>query len=196
MILDDPLNVTDYYVQEPVASTSYVVERKPKTILRERDIYIARLLRENNIRTMDIAKMMKISERSVTRLLAKSKETAVMCYDLDIVVEVEQMLADKDTLLSAEVVIEELESSSAVREPNDEAKRQVGNSLLSMNVAIKDIAKMLDVNEKIVNRWKIRLNKESAVLEVDEGHTEFQEDMFEVDEEEVVYDDYAEEEYE
>lgn len=196
-ILDDPLNVLDaYYSQQPVASTSYTVERKPKTILRERDIFIARLLRENSIRTMDIAKMMKISERSVTRLLAKSKDTAVMTYDLDIVNEVNQMLDDKERLLSGETVSDELDCSPVAREQNSEAKRQVGNSLLSMNVTTKDIAKMLDVSEKTVQRWKTRLQIEPTGVEIEE-ELETEEVLYEEEpDEEIVYDEYEDDQFE
>lgn len=168
------------YTELPVVSPLYVIERKPKTILRERDMFIARLLRDNNIRTMDIAKMMKISERSVTRLLAKSKDTAVMTYELDIVVEVEHMLADKEKLLCAT-------EPGLPAAQNIETKRQVCKSLLSMNVSIKDIAKMLDLPEKSVQLWKACLQKESAETEMEDQTFD---KIFEAaDEEEVIYED-------
>lgn len=197
-------------------------EKKPKILLTEREFCsiqinfklkfttshvsgdgkIARLLRENNIRTMDIAKLMNISERSVTRLLAKFKSSADIVYEQDVVDTVEKMLsqnAGDDALeytIETEVTdatemevddgeidneevtmpvkveeeieeefIEELveEETDPVQEdmsyeevdvPNLGSKYKLFVSLLLMGTKVKDMAKMLDVSEKKVMRWK------------------------------------------
>jgi predicted transcriptional regulator len=162
----DPLH-QEQLAYLPVASTStsaYGYERKPKVVLKEREMFMVRLLRENNIRTMDIAKMMKISERSVTRLLAKSKDMEVIEYEADLVAEVDRMILEKDQLLSAEMMpqmseqdLDPMPSSYSDRTSGDDANKiQLCNSLLAMNVKIKDIAKMLDVTEKTIQRWKLK----------------------------------------
>lgn len=144
-------------------------------------MFICRLLRDNNVRTMDIAKMMKISERSVTRLLARSKEKTVLEFDDEIVAEVERMLAEKDEILNSELADNLDESSFVAIEPqvsSDDAKRQLGVNLLAMNVKIKDIAKMLDVNERTVQRWKVRMQNEQRAdadeVADDVGHSVFE----------------------
>lgn len=151
-------------------------------------MFICRLLRDNNVRTMDIAKMMKISERSVTRLLARSKEKTVLEFDDEVVAEVERMIAEKDELLNSELA-DNLDESFAAIEPqvsSDDAKRQLGVNLLAMNVKIKDIAKMLDVNERTVQRWKVRMQNEQRA-DADEvadddvgGHSVFEDIELEV----------------
>lgn len=167
----DPLQFIDtMYEREPSASTSsFSHERKPKVILSERDMFIARLLRENNIRTMDIAKMMQISERSVTRLLAKAKDSLKTEYEADVVEEVERLLAAKDEILN-ELVPQDLclIPGSEAKACGDESKRQLGTNLLAMNVKIKDVAKMLDVSERTVRRWKTTASGEN-----DGGHPVF-----------------------
>jgi transposase len=161
----DPLNFMESNYYAPTASTSansFGYERKPKVVLRDREMFLARLLRENNIRTMDIAKMMKISERSVTRLLAKSRELEVIEYEADVVAEVDRLLAEKDEILNAEMMIEETVIDQAENDPQagkDDSKRQICSSLLAMNVKLKDIAKMLDVSEKTIQRWKAKIVK-------------------------------------
>lgn len=161
----------------PEASTSiislpppgnYGYERKPKVVLRDREMFMCRLLRENNVRTMDIAKMMKISERSVTRLLAKSRELEAIEYEADLVADVEKMLADKNTILD-DTATETSISEPAPVQYVDDNKRKLGLNLLSMNVKPKDIAKMLDVCEKTVLRWKLKMrNAEQEAIEDDE----------------------------
>lgn len=169
------------YINRPSASTSFGYERKPKVVLRDREMYMVRLLRENNIRTMDIAKMMKISERSVTRLLAKARELEVIDYDAEIVEEVEKLMAEKDEILNSGTVPPE---DDALIQPSeaqgssggDDSKRQLGISLLAMNVKSKDIAKMLDVCEKTVQRWKSKMLQQQSQLkneEDEDGHSVF-----------------------
>lgn len=140
-------------------------------------MFLARLLRENNIRTMDIAKMMKISERSVTRLLAKSRELEVIEYEADVVAEVDRLLVEKDDILNAETIIAETVAEQAEHDPQpgkDDSKRQICSSLLAMNVKLKDIAKMLDVSEKTIQRWKAKMVKRPVDDEEDEdGHSVF-----------------------
>jgi DNA-binding CsgD family transcriptional regulator len=62
----DPLNV-DYSALLGDTQQQYGYERKSKTILSEREMILVKLLRDDNVRTMDIARIMNISERSVTR---------------------------------------------------------------------------------------------------------------------------------
>lgn len=153
----------------PVASTSsnsFGFERKPKVVLRDREMFMVRMLRENNIRTMDIAKMMKISERSVTRLLAKTKDMPVIDYDAEVIAEVEKLMDEKDEILNSEVP-DDLEHIQQEVSP-DESKRQLGASLIAMNVKTKDIAKMLDVSQKTVQRWKVKLQKHETDVDEDE----------------------------
>jgi Mn-dependent DtxR family transcriptional regulator len=177
----DPLNFLDSSYYTPVASTSFGYERKPKVVLRDREMFLARLLRENNVRTMDIAKMMKISERSVTRLLAKSRDLEVIEYESDVVAEVDRLLAEKDEILNAEMIIEETAVAQAENDPQaggkDDSKRQICSSLLAMNVKLKDIAKMLDVSEKTIQRWKAKIVKhqqqQDGSEEDEAGHSVF-----------------------
>lgn len=155
--LADPLNVVvdATYYSISAASTSY--ERKTKVALSDRDMYIVRLLRDNGVRTMDVAKIMGISERSVTRLLSKTKEMAVIEYDADIVAEVDRLLAQKDEILNAESIGSSLhQSTQMLPSKENDPKYQLAVNLLAMNVKIKDIAKMLDVCEKTVQRWKAK----------------------------------------
>ena len=165
----DPLNFIESYAFAPSTSNSFGFERKPKVVLSDREMFLARLLRENNVRTMDIAKMMRISERSVTRLLAKSRELEVIEYEADIVSEVERLLADKDEILNSESMISEPTVDAENDHSKDDSKRQICSSLLAMNVKMKDIAKMLDVSEKTVQRWKTKMSK----FQNDEEHSVF-----------------------
>lgn len=169
-------------------------------------MYMVRLLKENNVRTMDIAKMIQISERSVTRLLAKTKDMTVIEYNSDIIADVEKLLADKDQILDCEelVVDEQTEqtpntstskpTSRPKKKPEtcrdntkpelslqggEESKHQLGVSLLAMNVRFKDIAKMLDVTEKTVQKWKAELDNE-----------DYEEDSAEEIEESTIYDEF------
>lgn len=177
----DPLNFIESSYYNSVASTSsnsFGYERKPKVVLRDREMFLARLLRENNIRTMDIAKMMKISERSVTRLLAKARELDVIEYEADVIVEVDRLLAAKDEILNAETIIAESVVDHTENDPQtgkDDSKRQICSSLLAMNVKLKDIAKMLDVSEKTIQRWKAKMVKQQQQHdeEEDNGHEVF-----------------------
>lgn len=137
-------------------------------------MYMVHLLRENNIRTMDIAKMMKVSERSVTRLLAKARELDIVDYDADVVEEVERLMAEKDEILNADAVNEGHKQSVAKPgSSGDDSKRKLGISLLAMNVKNKDIAKMLDVCEKTVQRWKAKMNEQQSQFDEEEdlGHS-------------------------
>lgn len=132
----------------------------------------ARLLRENNIRTMDIAKMMNISERSVTRLLAKFKSSEEITFDQTVVAEVEKLLTDKDSILNGdpqetnddgeELIYEEIEV------PDFRSKYNLCASLLSMKTKVRDIAKMLDISEQKVLRWKGKWRNQKSKQDYDE----------------------------
>lgn len=185
-------------VSHPIASTSSSFlgyERKPKVVLRDREMFMARMLRDNSIRTMDIAKMMKISERSVTRLLAKTKDQPAIDYDADVISEVEKLMEEKDEILNCEIP-EDFDHIQQEIKP-DESKRQLGASLIAMNVKSKDIAKMLDVSEKTIHRWKARMQKQETDGD-DEGEDEATHPVFnnlldakeEVDEQ-VVYEEFG-----
>lgn len=100
MVIDDPLDGVDG-TQLPIAYSS---RRKPKKNLTVREMHITRLLRERGLRTMDIAKMVGISERSVTRLISKSKEYHVHEYGIDVLEEVEKLLSCKEQILNGELV--------------------------------------------------------------------------------------------
>ena len=126
---NDPLNVLPPQIIMPTNSPKTACERKPKVSLSDRDMYIVRLLRDNQIRTMDIAKLIGISERSVTRLLSKSRDIPEIEYDQDIVDEVERLISSKDELLN-EV------DSEPINAVCDESKENIGLSLLAMNVKV------------------------------------------------------------
>jgi len=176
----DPLHLLDS-IPEPSTSSAattspqFTAERKPKVVLRDREMYIARLLRDKNVRTMDIAKLMTISERSVTRLLAKSRELEYLEYDQSIEDEVERLMTDKETILNDEAVLTSTQepAPSASHGGGDDSKRQLGINLLSMNVRPKDVAMMLEVTEKTVNRWKALMVKQE--LDEDDGNDAKQE---------------------
>lgn len=138
-------------------------------------MYIARLLRENSIRTMDIAKLMQISERSVTRLLARSKELETLEFDDEVVTEVNRMLTNKEQLLDSDLIFEKLDSIS--RSAAEESKKKLGLSLINMKVKSKDIAKMLDCSEKTVQRWRSKANRDEEEEDLLEEVAENSEDV-------------------
>lgn len=166
------MHLLEVVYPKPTASTSksFKIERKPKAkaVLGESDMLKAALLREKNVRTMDIAKMMKVSERSVTRMLAKARDSGIAEYDADIVADVERMIAEKDKLLNADVIYEEQIPVAEAQAPA-ESKRQLGVSLIAMKVKLKDIAQMLDVSEKTVQRWKAKVNQGGDAVSTSPG---------------------------
>lgn len=173
----------DVYSRIGGASTahSYNYERKPKVVLGDREMYMVRLLRQNNIRTMDIAKLMKISERSVTRLLARSKDLSSIEFEEDFVAEVNKLLADKDLILNSELSSPEASQSNdeeATSPRPENSKLQLASSLFAMNVKTKDIAKMLDVTEKTVQRWKTEFRDDAPFqkMEIHPGSYEVKEE--------------------
>ena len=97
---DDPLDGLD----GASILVSCFPRRKQKANLTERDMHIVRLLRERNVRTMDIAKMVGISERSVTRLITKSREFHVHEYSIDVLDDVEKLMIVKDRILDGKAV--------------------------------------------------------------------------------------------
>jgi DNA-binding CsgD family transcriptional regulator len=133
---NDPLNVLHEYTTLPTAASQRSShERKPKVTLSDRDMFVVRLLRDNSIRTMDIAKMLSISERSVTRLLAKTKDKTVLDYEPDVVEEVQRLLAAKDNILNE--VIEEYDDPN-VTMVYDDSKEDLAIRLLEMNTKVSD----------------------------------------------------------
>lgn len=173
----DPLHLLEVSYPSQAATTStrsFPVEKKTKKpVFTDREVFMVRLLRENNIRTMDIAKLMSISERSVTRLTARTKDLVEVEYDPDVVEEVEKLLADKDKILNPEPTAM---ITSTVQKPRpreaEETKRKIGTNLLAMKVKNKDIAKMLDVSEKTVQRWKARMMQQTVDSEEGEEYAE------------------------
>ncbi|CRK94536.1 CLUMA_CG008039, isoform A [Clunio marinus] len=160
----DPLTVSDLPYYNSIGSTSlnnYSYERKPKIVLSDRDMHKARLLRENNIRTMDIAKMMKISERSVTRLLAKSRHLEFLECESDVFDEVNKLLEEKDEILNSDDLTDMVVQETEIQELDD-PKRQLAFNLLAMNVKVKDISRMLDVSEVTVSHWKSQMTTKSV----------------------------------
>lgn len=162
-------------------------------------MYIVHLLRESNIRTMDIAKLMSISERSVSRLMAKIRDKHVIDINEEIIQEVHDLIAKKDEILSGEAYqkVEELQETESHEKPPpaNDSKRQLAVSLLAMNVKTKDICKMLGVPEKTVQNWKLRKQQQQQFLEeyeedVADDHSEFVESLKEEDAE--TYEEYGE----
>lgn len=166
-ILVDPLNVP-YSQLASTSYQSYTYERKPKVVLSDREMYLVHLLRENNIRTMDIAKLMSISERSVSRLVAKLREAIVIEIPDEVFEEAQDLIARKDEILSVEYQpTEESEEPEVTEKPaqSDESKRKLAFSLLAMNVKLKDISKMLCVPEKTIQLWKAKQQKQKLEAE-------------------------------
>lgn len=183
-ILVDPLNVP-YSQQASTSFQSYTYERKPKVVLSDHEMYLVHLLRENNIRTMDIAKLMSISERSVSRLVAKLREAIVIEIPDEVFEEAQDLIARKDEILSVEYQpTEESEEPEATEKPaqSDESKRKLAFSLLAMNVKLKDIAKMLCVPEKTIQLWKAKqqMQKLEAEAFMDDDE-DLSDEQFELD---------------
>lgn len=148
----------------------YGFEKRPKTVLGEKEMLVVKILRERNVRTMDIAKMMQISERSVTRLLAKGRDVEYT-YDQCVLDEADRLEQDKDAILgNLDTSPTPQATSSQKITTNDKSKRQLGLNLLEMNVTIKDVAKMLDVTERSVRRWKCNTSANDSENDDDDGH--------------------------
>ena len=107
-----------------------------KVTFTDRDAIMVKLLRDDNVRTMDIAKMMDISERSVTRLLAKAKLFENPMIDLTLLDEIKRMKQYKADEESTPIL--------------DRSKMEIFHNLLNMNVKSEDIAKMLNITEENV----------------------------------------------
>lgn len=143
--------------------------RTTKVSFNERDVLMVKLLREDNVRTMDIgniifymmlktfsnkiclpfkAKMMDISERSVTRLQAKSKLLKDPFIEPSLREEVERMKQFKDE--------EDFECGESI-DQLDANKLEIFKNLVSMNVKSKDIAKILNISDRSVSRWKKKI---------------------------------------
>lgn len=186
---DDPLDGLD----GASILVSCFPRRKQKANLTERDMHIVRLLRERNVRTMDIAKMVGISERSVTRLITKSREFHVHEYSIDVLEDVEKLMTVKDRILDGKAVdfktIEPVEPSTDTSDfindnvsgedfpdssfsQNFISKSRISKSLIQMKVKTSEIAKMLDVTEKQVLKWKIMFFSNNEEEEIEECITE------------------------
>lgn len=93
---------------------------------------------------MDIAKMVEISERSVTRLLTKSKEFQLHEYSLDILDDVERLLSNYNVVFDAEALVdtkkeEEKDSSEDCTgsfSQNYISKSRIGLDLIRMKVKV------------------------------------------------------------
>lgn len=148
----DPLDGADDLVPLPASC-----KRKPKRTLSDRDMHITRILRDKGLRTMDIAKLVNISERSVTRLLTKSKNIEVHEYSIDILDEVKELLRNAEDIVinlpdvqettentnedkedeGLEEVEEEVDPPSSSFEQNFISKSRIGMDLIQMNVKVK-----------------------------------------------------------
>jgi hypothetical protein len=115
--------------------------------------------------------------------LSKSREFTVIEYDQEIIDEVERLLISKDMILNEGM-------DEPITDVCDESKENVGYSLLAMNVQVrfynflmtsfvqpmnlclqtKDIAKMLDVGEKTVQKWKSKMIKAEIKEEENEEY--------------------------
>lgn len=170
-LFEDPLNLVEPMIQQTISKLQYSYERKPKTVLGEKEMLVVKILRERNVRTMDIAKMMQISERSVTRLLAKGRDIEYT-YDQCFLDEADRLEQEKDAILGNIDTSPPQATSSQKTSSTDKSKRQLALNLLEMNVTIKDVAKMLDVTERSVRRWKCN-TPGTADSEDDDGHEIF-----------------------
>ncbi|CAO1378253.1 unnamed protein product [Diamesa serratosioi] len=169
-LINNPLNLMEP-IPDPTSKIKmqYGFEKKPKTVLGEKEMLVVKILRERNVRTMDIAKMMEISERSVTRLLAKGRDVEYT-YDQYVLDEADRLEQEKDAILGNFDTSPPQSTSSQKTASNDKSKRQLGLNLLEMNVTIKDVAKMLDVTERSVRRWKCNTPGTANDSEDDDGH--------------------------
>ena len=95
-----------------------------------------------------LAKMMDISERSVTRLQAKGKLLKDPFIEPSLHEEVERMKQFKDD--------EDFESGESI-DQLDANKLEIFKNLLTMNVKSKDIAKILKISDRSVSRWKKKI---------------------------------------
>lgn len=162
----DPLNVNDDFKEvverPPPMALQYGYERKSKTVLSVREMILVKLLRESNVRTMDIARIMNISERSVTRLLTRSKQIGDLKITTELIEEAERLKAQKDI----PVVLEEMEPGKpnpiCIAKP-ETAKMALAKNLLAMNVKLKDISKMLEVSLRTLTRWKANFEKQGEL---------------------------------
>lgn len=104
-----------------------------KPTLGNRDATIAKLLRDKGLRSLDIATLMNISERSVTRLMAKAREMDFTEIDPDIEDEVDKMVENRDDIANKNRTSKP--PAPARKEPDD-SKRKTGMRLLSMGVKV------------------------------------------------------------
>jgi predicted transcriptional regulator len=109
-------------------------EKRGKIYMGEREVFIARLLKERGIRAVDIAMLMNVSERSVTRLLTKAKGLKSVKVDEDIVEHVNDLIDNKDEILERK-----MKTTPVLKESKgyDDTKRKTGMRLLSMNVKVR-----------------------------------------------------------
>ncbi|XP_070508775.1 glutamic acid-rich protein-like [Chironomus tepperi] len=136
------------------------VPRKPKTTLGKREICIAKCLRDKEIRTMDIAMLMNISERSASRLIHKGKDLNEDDIDQEILDHVDNLIENREELIGKRPT----PAVQVVHEPKvqDDSKKKTAFRMLAMNVRPKDIAKILNVSESTVKRWKEKMETENT----------------------------------
>jgi transposase len=185
---NDPLHVLELSsssITVPQAKSGF--ERKPKVILSDREMYIVSLLRHNGIRTMDIAKMLSISERSVTRLLSKARHLESVEYTPEIVKEVDKLMDAKDEILNTNVVVVQEETPAI-----DDNKINIGMNLLAMNAKEKDISSMLNVPEKTVKKWKMKWMRQQQQKNEDDTFESLTEEQASLTESEMLAEDHVE----
>lgn len=100
---------------------------------------------------------MDISERSVTRLQAKGKLLKDPFIEPSLREEIERMkqFKDNDDAEGGEI-IDQLDAN----------KLEIFKNLVSMNVKPKDIAKILNISDRSVSRWRKKIQPD-----INEGST-------------------------
>lgn len=117
--------------------------------LTDFDALVAHKLKENNVRTIDIALMMDISERTVTRLFNKARTLDTKKQNQEVDKIVDKFIEDQDQYRGTTKPRNKNKSKNsrvmtrrAVRSEkkedvqDDNSKRQTGLRLLAMNVKV------------------------------------------------------------
>lgn len=132
---------------------------------------------------MDIAMLMNISERSASRLITKGKDLSENDIDQEIIDHVDNLIENREELIGKRPTPV---TPVAVHEPKvqDDSKKKTAFRMLAMNVRVscfrfssefqflyiyfclflqpKDIAKILNVSESTVKRWKEKMETENT----------------------------------
>lgn len=111
--------------------------------LTDIDALVAHQLKENNCRTIDIALMMDVSERTVTRLFLKAKTLDTEKENPEVDKIVSKFLEEQDKYRGATKPRNKspkagvsTRRTAVVDDETDDSKRQTGMRLLAMNVKV------------------------------------------------------------